>query len=337
MEWANLPAHQGQDRSKHFKRALLVHLSASGPAHRRTPPRAGWVTRSKRPLRLLSPYVRQRTQAPPHTAYTRALFKASTLDCASRTNMEFRMALLSPSTAALAPNPLQNHILAALPAAEWQRCLPHLEWVNMPLGQVVYESGGTMEHVYFPITAIVSLLYVMKNGASAEIAVVGNEGIVGISLFMGGESTPSRAVVQSAGQGYRLLAQNIKTEFNQAGPVMHVLLRYTQALITQMAQTAVCNRHHSLDQQLCRWLLLSLDRLRGNELVMTQELIANMLGVRREGVTESALKLQQAGLIRYARGHISVLDRKGLEARSCECYGVVRKEYDRLLPHQLAT
>ncbi len=247
------------------------------------------------------------------------------------------MAVLSTAAATLAPNPLKNHILAALPAAEWQRWLPQLEWVNMPLGQVVYESGGTMEHVYFPTTAIVSLLYVMKNGASAEIAVVGDEGIVGISLFMGGESTPSRAVVQSAGQGYRLLAQSIKSEFNQAGPVMHVLLRYTQALITQMAQTAVCNRHHSLDQQLCRWLLLSLDRLQGNELVMTQELIANMLGVRREGVTESALKLQQAGLIKYARGHISVLNRKGLEARSCECYGVVKKEYDRLLPRQLAT
>jgi CRP-like cAMP-binding protein len=242
----------------------------------------------------------------------------------------FDMAILYPAAAALAPNPLKNHILAALPATEWQRWLPQLEWVNLPLGQVVYESGGTMEHVYFPTTAIVSLLYVMKNGASAEIA-------VGISLFMGGESTPSRAVVQSAGQGYRLLAKNIKAEFNLAGPVMHVLLRYTQALITQMAQTAVCNRHHSLDQQLCRWLQLSLDRLQGNELVMTQELIANMLGVRREGVTESALKLQQAGLIKYARGHISVLDRKGLEARSCECYGVVKKEYDRLLPRQLAT
>ncbi len=207
----------------------------------------------------------------------------------------------------------------------------------MPLGQVVYESGSTLEHVYFPTTSIVSLLYVMENGASAEIAVVGNEGILGISLFMGGESTPSRAVVQSAGQGYRLLAKDIKSEFNRGGPVMHVLLRYTQALITQMAQTAVCNRHHSLDQQLCRWLLLSLDRLQGNELVMTQELIANMLGVRREGVTESALKLQQAGLIKYARGHISVLNRKGLEGRSCECYGVVKKEYDRLLPHQPTT
>ncbi len=207
----------------------------------------------------------------------------------------------------------------------------------MPLGQVLYESGGTLSHVYFPTTAIVSLLYVMENGASAEIAVVGNEGIVGISLFMGGDSTSSRAVVQSAGLGLRLKAQIMKDDFNRAGPVLHLLLRYTQALITQMAQTAVCNRHHSLDQQLCRWLLLSLDRLQGNELVMTQELIANMLGVRREGVTEGALKLQQAGLIRYARGHISVLDRDGLENRSCECYAVVKKEYDRLLPQRSAT
>ena len=193
-----------------------------------------------------------------------------------------------------------------------------------------------MSHVYFPTSAIVSLLYVMDNGASAEIAVVGNEGIVGISLFMGGESTPSRAVVQSAGQGFRLRAPAIKDEFNRA-PVLHLLLRYTQALITQMAQTAVCNRHHTLDRQLCRWLLLSLDRLQGNELVMTQELIANMLGVRREGVTEAAFKLQKVGLIRYARGRITVLDRKGLEKRSCECYAVVKKEYDRLLPEQLAT
>ena len=202
----------------------------------------------------------------------------------------------------------------------------------MPLGQVLYESGGTMQHVYFPTTAIVSLLYVMENGASAEIAVVGNEGIVGVSLFMGGGSTPSRAVVQSAGEGFRLNAQALKDEFDQAGPVLHLLLRYTQALITQMAQTAVCNRHHALDQQLCRWLLLSLDRLQSNELVMTQELIANMLGVRREGVTECALKLQKAGLIRYARGRITVLDRPGLEQRTCECYAVVKKEYDRLLP-----
>ncbi|QDL36759.1 Crp/Fnr family transcriptional regulator [Rhodoferax sediminis] len=231
----------------------------------------------------------------------------------------------------------KNHLLAALPDAEWQRWLPQLEWVEMPLGEVLYEAGKTLEHVYFPTTSIVSLLYVMEDGASAEIAVVGNEGLVGISLFMGGESTPSRAVVQSAGQGFRLKAQTMKDEFNRAGPVMHLLLRYTQALITQMAQTAVCNRHHSLDQQLCRWLLLSLDRLQGSELVMTQELIANMLGVRREGVTEGALKLQEAGLIRYARGRISVLDRPGLERRTCECYAVVKKEYDRLLPVKLAT
>jgi CRP-like cAMP-binding protein len=225
-----------------------------------------------------------------------------------------------------------NQLLAALPNLVSTRWLAHLEDVELSLGQVLYESGGTLSHVYFPTTAIVSLLYVMENGASAEIAVVGNEGIVGISLFMGGESTPSRAVVQSAGRGLRLKAQVMKDEFNKAGPVLHLLLRYTQALITQMAQTAVCNRHHSLDQQLCRWLLLSLDRLQGDELVMTQELIANMLGVRREGVTEGALKLQQAGLIRYARGRITVLDRGGLEKRTCECYAVVKAEYDRLLP-----
>jgi CRP-like cAMP-binding protein len=201
---------------------------------------------------------------------------------------------------------------------------------------VLYESGDTLGYVYFPTTAIVSLLYVMEDGASAEIAVVGLEGVVGVSLFMGGLSTPSRAVVQSAGQGFRLRAQIMKDEFDRAGPVLHLLLRYTQALITQMSQTAVCNRHHSLDQQLCRWLLLSLDRLRGNELVMTQELIANMLGVRREGVTEGALKLQKAGLIRYVRGRITVLDRPGLELSTCECYAVVKKEYDRLLPSALA-
>jgi len=232
-------------------------------------------------------------------------------------------------------DPKQNHLLAALPQAEWERWLPQLEWVDMPLGHVVYESGGAQSHVYFPTTCIVSLLYVMENGASAEIAVVGNEGVVGISLFMGGESTPSRAVVQSAGHGYRLSSTVIKDEFNRA-PVLHLLLRYTQALITQMSQTAVCNRHHSLDQQLCRWLLLSLDRLQGNELVMTQELIANMLGVRREGVTEGALKLQKARLIRYSRGRISVLDRPGLEKRTCECYAVVKREYDRLLPGTMA-
>jgi CRP-like cAMP-binding protein len=229
-----------------------------------------------------------------------------------------------------------NHLLTQLPMEEQQRWLPHLESVHMPLGEVVYEPGVTLTHVYFPTTALVSLLYVMEDGSSAEIAVVGNEGIVGIALFMGGGSTPSRAVVQSAGSGLRLHASMLKEEFDQNGPVLHLLLRYTQALITQMAQTAVCNRHHSLDQQLCRWLLLSLDRLQGNELVMTQELIANMLGVRREGVTEAAVKLQHAGLIRYVRGHITVLDRAGLEKRTCECYAVVKKEYDRLLPEKLA-
>ncbi|CAN5604147.1 Crp/Fnr family transcriptional regulator [soil metagenome] len=237
---------------------------------------------------------------------------------------------------ALSGNPRRNHLLASLPDAEWQRWLPQLEHVHLPLGEVLYESGATLAHVYFPTTAIVSLLYVLENGASAEIAVVGNEGIVGVALFMGGETTPSRAVVQSAGEGYRLSAALMKQEFERAGPVMHLLLRYTQAMITQMAQTAVCNRHHALDQQLCRWLLLSMDRLKGDELFMTQELIANMLGVRREGVTEAALKLQKAGLIRYARGHITVLDRPGLEERSCECYAVVKKEYDRLLPVKLA-
>src|SRR5580692_3010003 len=226
----------------------------------------------------------------------------------------------------------RNQLLATLPSEEWQRWAPLLETVDMPLGQVLYESGVALSYVYFPFTAIVSLLYVMENSASAEIAVVGNDGIVGVSLFMGGESTPSRAVVQSAGLGCRLKAGPMQTEFNKGGAALHLLLRYTQALITQMAQTAVCNRHHSLDQQLCRWLLLSLDRLQGSELVMTQELIANMLGVRREGVTEGALKLQKAGLIQYARGRITVLDRKGLEARTCECYAVVKREYDRLLP-----
>lgn len=234
------------------------------------------------------------------------------------------------------PDPKRNHLLAALPPDEWKRWLPHLELVDLPLGQVIYESGGDVSHVYFPTSAIVSLLYVMENGASAEIAVVGNEGLVGISLFMGSGSTPSRAVVQSAGKGFRMLPGVLQEEFMRA-PVMHLLLRYTAALMTQMAQTAVCNRHHSLDKQLCRWLLLSLDRLRGSELVMTQELIANMLGVRREGVTEGALKLQKAKLISYARGHITVLDRPGLEARSCECYAVVKKEYDRLLPDRQAT
>ena len=235
----------------------------------------------------------------------------------------------------VAADPRENSLLAALPPAEWTRWQPQLERVELPLGHVVYESGHTMGHVYFPTTAIVSLLYVMENGSSAEIAVVGHEGVVGISLFMGGGSTPSRGVVQSAGTAYRLPAATIKEEFNRV-PVLHLLLRYTQALITQMAQTAVCNRHHSLDQQLCRWLLLSLDRLNGNELAMTQELIANMLGVRREGVTEAAVKLQKAGIVRYTRGRITVIDRSALEARSCECYAVVKEEYDRLLPPGLA-
>lgn len=231
----------------------------------------------------------------------------------------------------------KNRLLAALPPDEFARLSPHLELVPMRLGEVLYEPGSVMKYVYFPITSIVSLLYVMEDGASAEIAVVGNEGILGISLFMGGETTPSRAVVQSSGDGYRLKAQLLKDEFNRAGPMLHLLLRYTQALITQMAQTAVCNRHHSIDQQLCRWLLLSLDRLPSNELKMTQELIANMLGVRREGVTEAAGKLQNAGLIHYSRGHITVIDRAGLEARVCECYAVVKTEFDRLLPDLIAT
>jgi CRP-like cAMP-binding protein len=234
--------------------------------------------------------------------------------------------------------PQQNHLLAALPAAEFQHFAPHLELVPMPLGEALYESGGQLHHVYFPTTSIVSLLYVMADGSSAEIAVVGNDGILGISLFMGGETTPSRAVVQSAGYGYRLRSQLLKQAFDRGGPVMHLLLRYTQALITQMAQTAVCNRHHSVEQQLCRWLLLSLDRLSSNELAMTQELIANMLGVRREGVTAAAGHLQRAGLIRYSRGHITVLDRPRLEQEVCECYAVVKKEFDRLLsdipPHR---
>lgn len=234
-------------------------------------------------------------------------------------------------------DPRSNHLLAALPDDEWERWFPHLEAIEMPLGKVLYESGIRLSHVYFPVTSIVSLLYVMENGASAEIAVVGKEGLVGVSLFMGGESTTSRAVVQSAGMGYRLKSQLLMLEFNRAGPVLHLLLRYTQALITQMAQTSVCNRHHSLDQQLCRWLLLSLDRLPTNELVMTQELIASMLGVRREGVTEAAGRLQQCGLISYRRGHIAVLDRAGLEQRTCECYAVVKAEYDRLLPAIKAT
>lgn len=224
-----------------------------------------------------------------------------------------------------------NQLLAALPEEELARWLPDLEPVHAPLGQVIYESGGQLSHVYFPTTCIVSLLYVLEDGGSAEISVVGYEGVLGVSLFMGGQTTPSRGVVQSAGQLLRLRSDLMLAEFNRAGNVMHLLLRYTQALLTQMSQTAVCNRHHSLDQQLCRWLLLSLDRLHGNDLVMTQELIANMLGVRREGVTQAAGDLQAAGLISYRRGHIKVLDRPGLERRTCECYAVVRNEYERLL------
>jgi CRP-like cAMP-binding protein len=231
--------------------------------------------------------------------------------------------------------PRQNHLLAALPADDYARLQPNLELTHMSLGSVVYESGGHMGFLYFPTTSIVSLLYVMETGASAEIAITGNEGLVGISLFMGGETTPSRAVVQSAGEGYRLEAGILKKEFARGGSLQHLSLRYTQALLTQMAQTAVCNRHHALEQQLCRWLLLSLDRLQGNELLMTQELIANMLGVRREGVTEAAGKLQAAGVIHHSRGKITVLDRPKLEQRVCECYGVVKKEFDRLLPYKL--
>jgi CRP-like cAMP-binding protein len=233
--------------------------------------------------------------------------------------------------------PTQNRLLAALPPEDYQRLLPDLELVPLPLGLAVYESGGKLDYVYFPTDCIVSLLYVMKDGSSAEIAVVGAEGLVGVSLFMGGESTPSRAVVQSAGSAYRLPSKTLKREFEQSHPLQHLLLRYTQALITQMAQTAVCNRHHSVEQQLCRWLLLSLDRLDSNELNMTQELIANMLGVRREGVTEAAGHLQMDGMIQYNRGRIKVLDRPKLEERVCECYMVVKRESDRLLPAKIAS
>src|SRR6186713_3197442 len=230
-----------------------------------------------------------------------------------------------------APDPLDNHILDALPQLERERLFPHLKLTPMPLGMVLYESGAALRHIYFPTNCIVSLLYGLQNGASAEIAVVGNEGAIGVSLFMGGETTPSRAVVQSAGYAYRLPGKRLKEEFNRHGEMLHILLRYTQSLLTQMFQTAVCNRHHSLEQQLCRWLLLSLDRLPTNELKMTQELIANMLGVRREGVTEAARKLQALEIIQYSRGKITVLDRPRLEAMSCECYAVVKKESDRLL------
>jgi CRP-like cAMP-binding protein len=230
------------------------------------------------------------------------------------------------------PSPRQNHLLAALPEAVYERLLPSLELVPMRLGEVLYTSGSELPYLYFPISCIVSLVYVMTNGASAEIAVTGYEGLLGVSLLLGGQTTPNQAVVQSGGHAYRIGAKAIKYEFDQSGPLQHLLLLYTQAFIAQMAQTAVCNRHHSLDQQLCRWLLLSLDRLRSGELTMTQELIANMLGVRRQGVVVAAGKLQKGGLIDYRRGHISVLNRPGLEARVCECYAVVKREYDRLLP-----
>ncbi len=228
------------------------------------------------------------------------------------------------------PNPQQNNILEALPEAERERLYPHLRLVALPLGMALYESGDVQRYIYFPTDAIVSLLYVMRDGASAEIAVVGNDGAIGVALFMGGETTTNRAIVQSAGSAYRLTGKRLKQEFERHGEMLHILLRYTQALTTQMAQTAVCNRHHSVDQQLCRWLLLSLDRLASNKLVMTQELIANMLGVRREGVTDAAGKLQKLGVIEYRRGHITVLDRPQLESLSCECYAVVKKETDRL-------
>ena len=230
------------------------------------------------------------------------------------------------------PSPEQNHILEALPPAERARLFPHLKLITLPLGAVLYESGDPQRHIYFPIDAIVSLLYVLKDGASAEIAVVGNDGAIGIALFMGGATTTNRAIVQSAGSAYRLTRQRLKQEFDRHGEMLYILLRYTQALITQMTQTAVCNRHHSVDQQLCRWLLLSLDRLASNQLTMTQELIANMLGVRREGVTDAAGKLQKLGVIEYRRGRITVLNRPHLETLSCECYEVVKKETDRLLP-----
>ena len=239
------------------------------------------------------------------------------------------------SSTSTSNSPKSNRLLAALPEEDYQALLPFLEPVPLPLGMALYESGGAQGYVYFPTSSIVSLLCVLEDGSSAEIAVTGCEGLVGIALFMGGETTPSRAVVQSAGHGYRIRAAALKKKFEVGGALQLLLLRFTQALITQMTQTAVCNRHHAVDQQLCRWLLLSLDRLPANELVMTQDLIANMLGVRREGVTEAAGKLQNDGMIRYSRGRITVLDREKLEARVCECYGVVKKEYDRLLPQAL--
>ncbi len=233
------------------------------------------------------------------------------------------------------PSPRQNHLLAALHAAEYDRLLPDLEGVPMPLGEVLYESGGQLQHIYFPTTSVVSLLCVMKDGESAEIAIAGNEGLVGIALIMGGQTTPSRAVVQCAGRAYRMLPAALTKEFDRGGAMQRLMLRYMQALITQMVQTAACNRHHSVEQQFCRWLLLSIDRLPSNELTMTEGLIANMLGVRQEGVTGVAQRLQNAGLIRYVGGRITVLDRPGVEARACECYAVVKKEFDRLLPDEM--
>lgn len=239
--------------------------------------------------------------------------------------------MAQPTTPGTTPSPTQNHLLAALPPADYARLLPHLQLVPMPLGEMLYESGAQLQHAYFPTSAIVSLHYVTESGASSEIAGVGREGVVGVSLFMGGNTTPSAAVVQTGGQAYRLDRHTLQQEFAKEGALRNLLLRYTQALMTQMSQTAVCNRHHSVEQQLCRWLLVTLDRIPNGELVMTQELVASMLGVRREGVTEAAGKLQLAGYIRYRRGHISVLGRAGLESRVCECYGVVKKEFDRLL------
>lgn len=277
-------------------------------------------------MRGMTLYAAERT----HRSPTNQRVKVAVLRIAQPTWRRVSM----PATSA---NPRHNHLLGAMPETEWERFAPHLTPVTLHLGDVIYEAGTEQPHVYFPTDSIVSLLYVMEDGSSAEIAIVGNEGLVGISLFMGGGTTPSRAVVQSAGQAFRMRAQFIRDEFVLAGRVQRLFLRYTQALLTQMGQTAVCNRHHTVDQQLCRWLLMSLDRLSSNELTMTQELIANMLGVRREGVTEAASKLQRAGVIKYNRGRITVLDRPRLEGMACECYEVVRKEFARLLPAQDGT
>ena len=275
----------------------------------------------------------RRSLAPPRGAQAAVYAIVRMREIAAILNRSCPHPAASESMAALTYQPQQNQLLAALSGAERERIYPHLRLVPMPLGKVLYESGDLLSHVYFPIDSIVSLLYVLADGGSAEISVVGNEGLIGIALFMGGETTPSRAIVQSAGHAYRLIGQLLKDEFHRSGPMQLLLLRYTQALITQMAQTAVCNRHHSVDQQLCRWLLLSLDRLTVNRLTMTQELIANMLGVRREGVTEAAGKLQKLGVIKYSRGEITVLNREKLEELSCECYAVVKRETDRLSVH----